>query len=446
MTKPAEQFDAIVVGGGPSGATAAALLAEQGHKVVLLEKEKFPRYHVGESLMPFCYFTLERLGVLGQMEEHAFVKKNSVQFVTQDGQVSAPFYFFQHFDHPAATTWQVERSVFDEMLLRNAEKKGAEVREETKVQNFVYDGETVTGVVAEGADGTEYTVQAPITLDCTGRDALLQRKKSWRKRDPKLNKVAIWTLYKGAKRDEGLDEGATTVAYIPNKGWFWNIPLRNNIVSSGIVAERDYLYRDTRDPKEIYEREIQENEWIKEHLGEGEQFGEYWVTGEYSYRAEHCATDGAVLVGDAFAFLDPVFSSGVFLALKSGEMAADAAHAALAKGDTSAAQFADYGEKLCEMIEVMRKLVYAFYDEDFSFAKLIRKYEELRPMLTDCLIGDVDGKDYSPLAAALSDFAELPEPLSHGRVPGFPGRRGLMFSRRPGAHSRVFLPPVSPAA
>ena len=109
MNQALEHCDAIVIGGGPSGSTTAALLAEKGWKVILLEKEKFPRYHVGESLMPFCYFTFERLGVLDKMEEHAFVKKNSVQFVTEDGKISAPFYFFQHFDHPAATTWQVER-------------------------------------------------------------------------------------------------------------------------------------------------------------------------------------------------------------------------------------------------------------------------------------------------------------------------------------------------
>ena len=416
MTQSPETFDVIVIGGGPSGATAAALLAEKGRSVVVLEKEKFPRYHVGESLMPFCYFTLQRLGVLDEMEKHSFVKKHSVQFVTREGRVSAPFYFFQHLDHPAATTWQVERSVFDEMLLRNAEAKGAEVREETLVRKFLYDGKTVTGVLARGSDGIEYTVEAPLTLDCTGRDALYQRKKSTRRRDPMLNKISIWTLFKGAKRDEGLDEGATTVAYLDGRGWFWNIPLRNNIVSSGIVAERDYLYRDTRDPREIYEREIQENSWIKEHLEPGEQFGDFWMTGEYSYRAEHCASDGVLLVGDAFAFLDPVFSSGVFLALKSGEMAADAVDAALAKGSNSAAEFAEYGDKFCGMIEVMRKLVYAFYDENFSFGKLIRKYEDIRPMLTDCLIGDVDGKDYTPLADAMSDFAALPEPLAHGRV------------------------------
>ncbi|HCQ33708.1 MAG TPA: alkylhalidase [Verrucomicrobiales bacterium] len=417
ISKDNEPCDVIVIGGGPCGATASALLAEKGHRVILLEKAKFPRYHVGESLMPFCYFTLKRLGVLEEMEKHAFVKKHSVQFVSKDGKISDPFYFFQHLDHPAATTWQVERSVFDNMLLRNAETKGVDVREETEVRGFVYEGDRVTGVKAKTKNGEEYTVNATVTLDCTGRDALFLRKKSWRKRDPKLNKIAIWTLYRNAKRDEGLDEGATTVAYVDGRGWFWNIPLRNNIVSSGIVAERDYLYRDSRDPREIYEREIEENSWIKEHLGEGEQFGEYWVTGEYSYRGEHCASDGLVMAGDAFAFLDPVFSSGVFLALKSGEMVADAIGDALEQGDVSVEQFSSYGEKLCQMIEVMRKIVYAFYDEDFSFGELIKRHEQIRPMLTDCLIGDLDGKDYTPLAEAMSDLATLPEPLAHGRVP-----------------------------
>ncbi len=417
ISKDNEPCDVIVIGGGPCGATASALLAEKGHRVILLEKAKFPRYHVGESLMPFCYFTLKRLGVLEEMEKHAFVKKHSVQFVSKDGKISDPFYFFQHLDHPAATTWQVERSVFDNMLLRNAETKGVDVREETEVRGFVYEGDRVTGVKAKTKNGEEYTVNATVTLDCTGRDALFLRKKSWRKRDPKLNKIAIWTLYRNAKRDEGLDEGATTVAYVDGRGWFWNIPLRNNIVSSGIVAERDYLYRDSRDPREIYEREIEENSWIKEHLGEGEQFGEYWVTGEYSYRGEHCASNGLVMAGDAFAFLDPVFSSGVFLALKSGEMVADAIGDALEQGDVSVEQFSSYGEKLCQMIEVMRKIVYAFYDEDFSFGELIKRNEQIRPMLTDCLIGDLDGKDYTPLAEAMSDLATLPEPLAHGRVP-----------------------------
>lgn len=411
-------YDAIIIGGGPAGSTAASLLAEKGHRVLLIEKEMFPRYHVGESLMPFCWFSLDRLGVIDRMAEIGFTRKHSVQFATTDGRISTPFYFFQHFDHPAATTWQVERKDFDLMLLDNSRSKGVEVRENTTALDFLKDGDRVTGVRARTGDADPFEATAPITLDCTGRDALYQRKHGTRKRDPMLNKISIWTLYQDAKRDSGLDEGATTIAYLPEGGWFWNIPLRDGIVSSGIVAERDYLYRgDTRDPAEIYAREIENNVWIKEHLSEGKQFGQYWVTGEYSYRAENCATGGLVLVGDAFAFLDPVFSSGVFLALKSGEMAADAAHAALENGDTSAAAFASYGEELCGHIETMRKVVYAFYDKDFSFAKLIRKYPDLRAKLTDVLIGNVEGKDYSDLARAMADFAELPEPLDYGRVP-----------------------------
>lgn len=194
-------------------------------------------------------------------------------------------------------------------------------------------------------------------------------------------------------------------------------PHGDDIVSSGIVAERDYLYRDTRDPKEIFEREIKNNPWIEEHLSQGEQFGDYWVTGEYSYRGEHCATDGLVLIGDAFAFLDPVFSSGVFLALKSAEMAADAADMALQKGQAvKAKDFEDYGECLCQAMETMRQVVYAFYDERFSFADLIKSNMHLRGTLTDCLIGDLLDRDYTELLEAMKDFAKLPEPLSHGRI------------------------------
>jgi flavin-dependent dehydrogenase len=417
MTYP-KDYDAIVIGGGPAGSTAGALLAEKGWKVLILEKEKFPRYHVGESLMPYCYFTFERLGVIDKIKEMAWTQKHSVQFVGRNGKVSTPFYFFQHYEHPSSTTWQVKRADFDLMLLENAREKGATALEETTVTEFITDDKgAVTGVKAQSADGQALEFNARIVLDGSGRDAMFLRKTGSRKRDPELNKIAIWTLFKGAKRDPGLDEGSTTVAYLDGKGWFWNIPMADDIVSSGIVAERDYLYRNTRDPKEIFERELKNNPWIEDHLSQGEQFGQYWVTGEYSYRGEHCAADGLVLIGDAFAFLDPVFSSGVFLAVKSAEMAADAADEALKKDQPiKASDFAEYGERLCSSIETMRQVVYAFYDERFSFAELIKANMHLRGTLTDCLIGDLIDRDYSELLEAMKNFASLPEPLSHGRA------------------------------
>jgi flavin-dependent dehydrogenase len=411
------QYDVIIIGAGPAGSTAAALLAEKGRRVLVLEKEKFPRYHIGESLMPYCWFTLNRLGLVEEMERIAYTKKYSVQFVTPDGRQSQPFYFFQHYDHPSAVTWQVERMEFDQMMLDNARSKGAEIRELAPVRRTIKDDSgRVIGVIAADAGGKEQEIFAPITIDCSGREQVATARDGWRMRDPRLNKLSIWTYFRGAKRDPGIDEGNTTVAYVEGRGWFWYIPLKDDIVSVGIVAEKDYLFSESKDPAAIMCREIGRNAWIKDHLSIGQQFGEYWVTSEFSYRAKYCAADGLLLAGDAFAFLDPVFSSGVFLALKSGEMAADAVDAALTAGDTSAEQFAGYGEELCRGIENMRKLVYAFYDENFSFGKMIKAHPEQRGRLTDSLIGDLFHGDFTELHAAMRELAELPEPLPHGRV------------------------------
>lgn len=409
------EYDAIVVGGGPAGSTAGAVLAEKGWRTLILEKQKFPRYHVGESLLPYCYFTLKRLGMVEKLNASHFTKKYSVQFVSKNGNASQPFYFFEHFDHPAAVTWQVVRSEFDQMLLDNAREKGADVMEETAARSLIEKSGAVAGVTARSADGTEYAFRAPATIDASGLGTFALKRNDWRVADPELNKVAVWTYYKGAARDEGYDEGATTVAFVEGKGWFWYIPLPNDIVSVGIVSEPGYLYKDGRDPETIFRREIENNSWIREHLEPGEHQGTYYHTGDYSYRSKYCSRDGLVLTGDAFAFLDPVFSSGVFLALRGGEMAADAVDAALRAGDVSAARFDEYGGELCRGIEAMRKLVYAFYDETFSFKDLLDKYPHLHGDLTDCLIGNLY-KDFEPLFGAVAEFANIPKPLTHGRA------------------------------
>ena len=410
-----KHYDAIVVGAGPAGSSTGALLAEKGHDVLIVEKEKFPRYHVGESLMPFCYFPLERLGLVDTLMESANPRKYCVQFVRQDGFLSQPFYFFQHFDHPSSTTWQVWRSDFDKMILDKARSNGASVMEETKAKGLIKNGERVEGIKVESKEMGLLELHAPIVIDASGRDCFAAHKENWMVRDPELKKIALWTYYKGAKRDPGLDEGATTVAYLPNKGWFWYIPLSGDMVSVGIVAERDYLFDgSSKDHAEIFQREVQNNQWIKEHLAEAEQTGEYRITGEYSYRNRYCASEGLVLAGDALGFLDPVFSSGVFLALKSGVMLADEIDLALKAGDLSAKSFERYGKMMQSSIETMRKIVYAFYDKDFSFGDLAKRGEHLRAALTDCLIGNVEDNEFRELFDAMSDLAELPEPIEHG--------------------------------
>jgi flavin-dependent dehydrogenase len=409
-------YDAIVVGGGPAGSTTGALLAEKGHDVLIVEKEKFPRYHVGESLMPFCYFPLERLGLIDNLMESGNPRKYCVQFVRQDGFLSQPFYFFQHFDHPSSTTWQVWRSDFDKMILDKARQNGASVWEETKAKALLKSGDRVKGIRVESEEFGTQELFAPIVVDASGRDCFAAIKEKWMVRDPKLKKVALWTYFKGAKRDPGLDEGATTVAYLPNKGWFWYIPLSGDMVSVGIVAEHDYLFDgSTKDHAEIFQREIGNNEWIKDHLSGAQQTGEYRITGEFSYRNRYCSTDGLVLAGDALGFLDPVFSSGVFLALKSGVMLADEIDSIMASGTPiTSASFDRYGKRMQSSIEIMRKIVYAFYDDDFSFGSLVKRGEHLRASLTDCLIGNVDDQDFQELFDAMSDLADLPEPVEYG--------------------------------
>ncbi len=408
-------IDVLIIGAGPAGCSAAAMLAEQGHKVLVLEREKFPRYHIGESLIPFTYAPLERLGLIPRMRQSHFMKKYSVQFVAPGGKTSQPFYFFTRYDRETvAQTWQILRSEFDLMLMQHARDRGATVLEEMTVTGLLKQGGRVAGARGTWKNGSPFEFRAPITLDCTGKESFSAVREGWRMRDPFLNKVAVWTYYKGSKRDLDLDEGQTTVAMLPEKGWFWHIPQHDDMVSVGVVAEGRYLTRDgVRAPEAIFNREIGQNLWIKDRLSVGEQVGPCFITSEYTHHAKHCYRDGLLLVGDALCFLDPVFSSGLMLALKSGVMAADAVHEALAANDLSPVRFENYGRLLREGIENMRKLVYAFYAPEFSFAKVIERHPELKDDITDCLSGDLN-KDFSKLWMAIREFVPLPEDLPCG--------------------------------
>jgi flavin-dependent dehydrogenase len=413
--KPTETVDAVVIGAGPSGCACAIILAQQGRRVLVLERETFPRYHIGESLIPFTYPALERLGLIPKLRASSFTKKYSVQFVAPSGRASQPFYFFNRYDRDSiAQTWQVLRSEFDSMVLDHTREQGVEVREASEVVEFLKEGDRVVGVTVRGPGEMTYDVRAAITVDATGREAMAATRHAWRRGDPKLNKVAVWTYYEGALRDEGIDAGATTVAFIPGKGWFWYIPQHNNRVSVGVVADGKYLCRDgVKDPKTILQREIPQNKWIESHLASGTCTEEYWLTAEYTFRSEYCATDGLLLIGDAYGFLDPVFSSGLMLAFKSGVLAGDAIHQALSTGDCSANQFESYSRVMHEGMENMRKLVYAFYDPNVSFRTLTDDHPHLQGPLTDCLSGDVN-RDFSELFEAFSKYTTLPDVLPYG--------------------------------
>ncbi len=409
------EYEVVIIGGGPAGAAAATILAEFGHRVLILEREKFPRYHVGESLLPFTFHPLKRLGLVERMGQSAFVKKYSVQFISASGKASQPFYFSTRYEPEIAQTWQVLRSEFDCLVLDNARARGAAVREENTVLHLLREADRVVGVCAQDQSGQRTEYRARMVLDCSGKEAFAAVRNQWRLKDPALNKVAVWTYYEGAARDPGLDAGATTVAFVPERGWFWYIPQHNDRVSVGVVAEGKYLTREgVKTPEAMFQREVKQNRWIEQHLACGRQTGPYYVTSEFSYHARHCGAAGLLLVGDAFCFLDPVFSSGLMFALKSGVLAAESVHAGLVANDLCPTRFAPYAASLREGIENMRKLVYAFYEPGFTFRMLTERYPELAGDITDCLSGDVN-KDFSRLFNAVAEFVPVPGALPVGQ-------------------------------
>jgi flavin-dependent dehydrogenase len=387
MLSPVD-YDVVVIGGGPAGSTVSTVLAQRGVRVGLFERERFPRFHIGESLIPETYWVLKRLGMLPKMQQSHFVKKYSVQFVNAHGKESAPFYFWDNKPHQCSQTWQVVRSEFDKMMLDNAREHGVDAHEGVHVLEVLFDGDRATGVTIQGPDGKR-DVSAKVVVDASGQAAFLQNRFKLRLWDPILNKGAIWTYWEGAYRDTGRDEGATMVLQTTGRsGWFWYIPLHDNIVSVGVVAPFDYLFKGRGGHEATYQEEVDRCPAVKQRVSSGTRVTGYFATRDYSYRSRKVAGNGWVLIGDAFGFLDPLYSSGVLLALRSGEMAADAIADGLAKGDTSAAQLGRWGDVFNEGVDRMRRLVCEYYN-GFSFGGFVRRYPHLQGTVTDLLIGDL---------------------------------------------------------
>lgn len=379
----------VVIGGGPAGATVSTLIAQQGYNVELFERETFPRYHIGESLIPETYWVLKRLGMLDKMKASQFVKKYSVQFVNSTGKQSAPFYFHDNKPHECSQTWQIRRSEFDTLMLRNAEEHGVRVHEGVRVRDLLFEEERAAGILIDDGNGEPREVRADVVVDASGQSSLLINKFKLRVPDPVLNKGAIWTYFEGAYRDTGKDEGATIVLSLQNKqGWFWYIPMQDNLVSVGVVANFDYLFKGRDDHETTFAKEMLNCPAVIERVSMGIKAAPVKATKDYTYRASRAAGDGWVLVGDAFGFLDPLYSSGVLLALKSGELAADAIIEGLQKGDTSHQQLGKWEKGYVEGMNRMRRLVCEYYD-GFNFGNFVRRFPHHRGSITDLLIGDL---------------------------------------------------------
>lgn len=407
------EFDVIVIGGGPAGSSAASILSREGRSVILFEKETFPRHHIGESLMTDTYFTFQRMGLLEKLKESPFVRKYSVQFANQEGKESRPFYFFEANHHESAVTWQVTRAVFDEMLINHAADEGVRVHQGAAVKEVLFDGDRAVGVEVIINDAP-VKFYAKVIVDATGQSAILSNKFGWRVRDPKLKKAVLYSYFKGAHREMDLNGGATLVLRTErgSGGWFWYIPLENDITSVGVVAEPEYLVKGRgQDLAKIFYEEIEKCEACRRRVEGAERVDKIYSILDYSYRSKQCAGDGFMLIGDAYGFLDPIYSSGVLLALKMAELAADAIHDAFNNDDFSGPRLGQFQTKLDNGIESMRKLVYAFYDEDFSFSKFLQKYPDQRVNIINLLIGNVFKEGVDDVYGPLSEFAEIPPPL-----------------------------------
>jgi flavin-dependent dehydrogenase len=421
METTISNFDVIVMGGGPAGSAVAGILAREGRSVVVFEKEKFPRHHIGESLMTDTFWTFQRLGFLEKMKNSPFVRKYSVQFANSAGRESRPFYFFEANHHESAVTWQVTRAIFDQMLIEHAAEQGATVYQPTMVKQVLFDGDKAVGVEAQMTDGTVRQFYAPVIVDATGQTAMLSNKFRWRVRDRKLKKAVLFSYFKGAHREPDLNGGATLVLRTErgSNGWFWYIPLEDDITSVGIVADPEYLVKGRgQDLAKIFHEEIEKCEACRRRVAGAERVDKIYSILDYSYRSKQNAGNGFILIGDAYGFLDPIYSSGVLLALKMAELAADAIHDAFKHDDFSAERLGQFQPKLDRGIESMRKLVHAYYNEGFSFSQFLKKYPEQRVNLINLLIGDVFKAGVDGIYEPMSDFVEIPEPLFEQFVSG----------------------------
>jgi flavin-dependent dehydrogenase len=320
--------DVLVVGGGPAGATIAALLAERGRRVVLLEKDQHPRFHIGESLLPQNLPLLDRLGVRQEVEASS-MPKHGIEFVSPFHGKSVKYDFARAWDKRFPYAFQVRRSVFDHILLKNAAAKGAEVIENCRVTAvaFAPDGNPI--VTAKQGNGETKEWQAGFVVDASGRDTLLAAQLGFKRRNPRNNSAAIFGHFTGARRLLGKDEGNITIVWFDN-GWFWFIPLADGTTSIGAVCPAAFLKNRGTDLKSFFMSVIASSPEISDRLRDADLIGEVQATGNYSYAAERATGQKFIMVGDACAFIDPVFSTGVYIAMTMGFWGAEAVEACLA--------------------------------------------------------------------------------------------------------------------
>lgn len=426
-------LDVVVIGGGPAGSTTAALLAKKGHSVVLLERDQFPRFQIGESLLPFNNDLFDRLGVRTQLESgpgSAF-PKHGAEFVTADGKLSYVFRFARFLAPAHARSFQVKRAEFDHLLLLNAIQAGADVREQVAVTDVDLSHSERVRIKAVGRDGSRQEFESRFVVDASGHGAMLGTRLGEKRDEDSLRKIAIFAHYRSVSdRATGLDAG-NTVIVILRDAWFWLIPLTDDMTSVGLVVDRDVVVDSKTSPTQLLERMISETPYLTGRMREATRETEVYVRKDFSYRMRRVMGKNFALVGDAAGFFDPIFSTGVFVAMKTGEIVADAADARLRSGSMRALK--RYQRSHTAALRRYFSFIHRFYRREFLevFLQPAERFG-LLPVIVGLLAGDVFEKKSGRWRLALfflltriqKRTAVIARPIPWDTLPG--ARRSLV--------------------
>jgi FADH2-dependent halogenase len=357
-------WDVIVIGGGPAGSTLAARLAQLGRRVVVFEKERFPRFHIGESLLPCSMPLFRELGVLPKLEDGRFLRKYAAEFVTADGSLKQRYAFADGLVPGTESAFEVDRAEFDQVLLEHAEAAGARVEQESTVVRFECDLTRGVDVVVRAADGSEATHHAEMLVDASGQSALLPSRLGLREMEPLLRNFAVFSHFDGAARASGEREGDISVVLV-NEGWWWVIPLKGDRTSVGLVGPAKGL-KGVKPDEAFLDERMRATPYLAERFANARRVAPVRTISDWSYKSRALAGDRWLLVGDAGAFIDPVFSTGVYLGMTGAFEAARAIDEALRTRRFERARFVPYERSMRTLVGTYTDFVKGFYTPEFA--------------------------------------------------------------------------------
>lgn len=383
-------YDVIIIGGGPGGSAAGTFLAQAGKKVLILEKEIFPRFHIGESLLPYNTALFEEMGVLETLKQSGFPRKFGAQFHIGNGSRSTYFVFRNGQFTRQHEAFQVERAKFDHILLRHTAQCGAEVREGWLVNRFSCERDQLN-VQAKSVQGENVVFRAKYLIDASGRGNLTGNQEGIRVVHPRLKKVAVFGHFEGVKVDPGEKGGDTVIVRLENK-WFWLIPLSQSKVSVGCVMDQEELRRSGKQPSALFHEICTGSPPMQERMREAKLIGEIQTTSDFSYHNKTLAGPRLLRVGDAAGFMDPIFSAGVYLAMMSGKLAAKTLIDALGSSKEYPDSFRRYERRIHSAMETYWEMVENFYTTPFMelFMSPREKFQ-LASAVNAILAGELDG-------------------------------------------------------